>query len=128
MLAADDFPALVEATETIATVPSEILLSMLRTVLFAAAKTADNGRYALEGAQLTFNLTGLRVIATDGHRLRCVECSDITRDEPVTLLLPRHSLPIILKFLSVQPGKVQLHQTDNKIVFQHSTRLLRQTS
>lgn len=123
-LAADDFPALAEATETIATIPSEILLTMLRTVLFATAKTADTGRYALEGAQLSFSPEVLRVVATDGHRLLCVECSDITRDEPITLLLPRHSLPVILKLLSAQPGDVLLRCNDNKIVFQHGTRLL----
>ncbi|MBS1808805.1 MAG: DNA polymerase III subunit beta [Acidobacteria bacterium] len=123
-LAADEFPALAEATETIATIPGEILLAMLRTVVFAASRTADNGRYALEGAQLSFSPAGLRVIATDGHRLLCVERADITRNEPVTLLLPRHSLPIILKLLSVAPGEVQLRRNDNKIVFQHGTRLL----
>lgn len=122
--AADDFPALTDATETIANVPSEILLTMLRTVLFAAAKTADKGRYQLEGAQLTFSPTGLRILATDGHRLLCVERSDITRDETVTLLLPRHSLPIILKLLSLVPGEVQVRQNENKIVLQHGTRLL----
>jgi DNA polymerase III subunit beta len=123
-LAAEEFPALAEATETIATVPSEILLTMLRTGLFAAAKTADNGRYALAGVQLSFSPTGLRVIATDGHRLLCVERTDITRDESVTLLLPRHSLPIILKLLSAGPGEVHLRQTDNQLVFQCGTRLL----
>lgn len=123
-LAADEFPAFAEATETIATIPSEILLTVLRTVLFAAAKTADNGRYQLEGAQLTFSPTGLRVVATDGHRLLCVERADLTRDEPVTLLLPRHSLPTLLKLLSVAPGEVEIRRNDNKIVFQHGTRLL----
>lgn len=122
--ATDEFPALAEATETIATVPSELLLTMLRTVLFAAARTADNGRYALEGAQLSFSPTGLRVVATDGHRLLCVERADITRDDSVTLLLPRPSLPIILKLLSVEPGEVQLRRNENKLVFQHGTRLL----
>ncbi|MBL8206004.1 MAG: DNA polymerase III subunit beta [Blastocatellia bacterium] len=122
--ATDEFPALAEANETIATIPIEILLTMLRTVLFAAARTADNGRYALEGAQLTFSPTGLRVVATDGHRLLCVERSDLTRDDSVILLLPRHSLPLILKFLSVEPGEVQLRRNENKLVFQHGTRLL----
>jgi len=121
---ADDFPALAEATETIASIPSEILLTMLRTVLFAAAKTADNGRYALEGAQLSFSPAGLRIVTTDGHRLLCVERSDLTRHEPVTLLLPRHSLPIILKLLSLEPGEVQVRRNDNKIVLQHGPRLL----
>lgn len=123
-LATDDFPALAEATEKIATIPSEVLLTMLRTVLFATAKTADTGRYALEGAQLSFSPAGLRVVATDGHRLLCVERSDITRDKPIAMLLPRHSLHVILKLLSTQPGDVHLRQTDNKIVFQHGTRLL----
>lgn len=123
-LTADEFPAFAEATETIATIPSEILLTMLRTVLFATAKTADNGRYALEGAQLTFSPAGLRVLATDGHRLLCVEHEDITRNEPITMLLPRHSLPNILKLLSVAPGEVEIHRNDNKLIFQHGTRLL----
>jgi DNA polymerase III sliding clamp (beta) subunit (PCNA family) len=46
------------------------------------------------------------------------------RDETVTLLLPRHSLHVILKLLSVQPGEVHLRQTDNQLIFQHGTRLL----
>lgn len=122
--AADDFPPLTEATETIATVPSEILLTMLRTVLVATAKTATTGRYALEGAELSFSPVGLRVVATDGHRLLCVERSDITRDEPVSLLLPRHSLLVILKLLSGQPGEVHLCRNENQLIFQTGARLL----
>ena len=122
--AADEFPALAEANETIATIPSEILLTMLRTVLFAAAKTVETRRYALAGAQLSFRPEGLRIIATDGHRLLCVERADIMRDEPVMMMLPRHSLQLLLKFLSIKPGEVQLRRSENKLVFQHGTRLL----
>src|SRR5262249_5592478 len=82
------------------------------------------GRYALEGAQLTFSPAGLRVVATDGHRLLCVERSDITLDEPTTLLLPRHSLHVLLKLLSAEPGDVHLRRNDNQLFFQHGTRLL----
>ena len=75
-LAADDFPTLENSAESIATLPSEILLTLLRAALFATAKTADTGRYALEGAQLTLSPAGLRIAATDGHRLLCVERAD----------------------------------------------------
>ncbi len=123
-LASDDFPALENSTESIATLPSEILLTLLRAALFATAKTTDTGRYALEGAQLTLSPAGLRIAATDGHRLLCVERADIRRDEAISLLIPRHSLSVITKILSAYPGEVSLHCDDNHLFFQQDTRLL----
>lgn len=123
-LVADDFPAIETSTEAIATIPSEILVTLLRSVLFATAKTTDSGRYALEGAQLTIGPAGVRIIATNGHRMISIERADVTCDETLTLLIPRHSLQVITKIFGAQTSEVSISRDDNHLFFRQGTRLL----
>jgi DNA polymerase-3 subunit beta len=95
---------------------------MIRLALFAAARNAE-GRYALEGAQLTIGPDGARLIATDGHRLMCVTRRDLIRDEPVTLLIPRHSLHLVSKVF-VAEHDILFSRDEHRLFWRQGGRLL----
>lgn len=120
----DDFPAAPDAEEFTLTMPSRTLATMIRATLFAASKNVQASQYALEGAQLTFGPEGARMIATDGHRLMCVERLDVTQPETISLLIPKASFGVIVKLLDATEGDVRIQPTENSLLFQTDQRRL----
>jgi DNA polymerase III sliding clamp (beta) subunit (PCNA family) len=88
---------------------------LIQSSLFAAQRTGDSGRYAPDSAQLTVGPQGARMIATDGHRLICVERMDVTQDKPITLLIPRTGLSAIAKVLSSSEGEAMIGLNSNRM-------------
>lgn len=122
--APNDFPITPEADEFRLTMPGETLATMIRATLFAASKNANASQYALEGAQFTLGPDGARMVATDGHRLMCVERLDVTQPETISLLIPKASLGIIAKLLDATAGEVQIEPAENSLLFQMGRRRL----
>ncbi|MGE0131520.1 MAG: DNA polymerase III subunit beta [Blastocatellales bacterium] len=113
----DEFPEAPAAAEPFTKIPRDILLKLIQSSLFAAQRNGDSGRYALDTAQLTIGPNGARMIATDGHRLICVERLDITQDKAITLLIPRSSLSAIAKVFSSSEGEVDIGLDLNRLFF-----------
>jgi DNA polymerase-3 subunit beta len=111
----DDFPETPAAAESFTTIPRDVLLRLIQSSLFAAQRTGDSGRYALDAAQLTIGPKGARVIATNGHRLICVERPDVTQEKPITLLIPRNSLSAIAKVLGSSEGDAMIGLNSNRL-------------
>ena len=111
----DEFPEAPTTAELFTTIPCEIMLRLIQSSLFAAQRAGDSGRYALDSAQLTIGPKGARIIATNGHRLICVERADVTQDKPITLLIPRTSLSAITKVLSSSEGEVKIGLSSNRL-------------
>lgn len=122
--APDDFPITPAADEFMVAMPGETLATMIRATLFAASKSANASQYALEGAQLTLGPYGARMVATDGHRLMCVERLDVTQAETISLLIPKASLGIIAKLLDTTASEVQIQLAENRLLFQMGRRRL----
>jgi DNA polymerase III subunit beta len=120
----ENFPVTPQANEFTLAMPSETLASMIRATFFAASKHAQPGQYALEGANFTIDPDGARMVATDGHRMMCVERPDVTHPEAISLLIPKTSLGIIAKLLDVTDGDVQLQPQKNCLFFQTEKRRL----
>jgi len=111
----DDFPEAPAAAESFTPIPRDVLLRLIQSSLFAAQRTGDSGRYALDSAQLTISPKGARMIATDGHRLICVERMDVTQEKPITLLIPRISLSAIAKVLNSSEGEAMIGLNSNRL-------------
>jgi DNA polymerase-3 subunit beta len=111
----DDFPEAPAAAESFTPIPRDVLLRLIQSSLFAAQRTGDSGRYALDSAQLTVGPKGARMIATDGHRLICVERADVTQEKPITLLVLRASLSAIAKVLSSSEGEAMIGLNSNRL-------------
>lgn len=122
--APDDFPITPEADEFTLAMPGETLATMIRATIFAASKNVNGGQYALEGAQFTLGPDGARMVATDGHRLMCVERLDVTQPETISLLIPKASLGVIAKLLDAIAGEVQIQLAENSLLFQMDRRRL----
>jgi DNA polymerase-3 subunit beta len=111
----DDFPDAPAPAESLTPIPREVLLRLIQSSLFAAQRNSDSGRYALDAAQLTVGPKGARMIATDGHRLICVERMDVTQEKPITMLVPRTSLSAIAKVLSSSEGEGMISLDSNRL-------------
>jgi DNA polymerase III subunit beta len=111
----DDFPEAPAAAESFTPIPRDVLLKFIQSSLFAAQRTGDSGRYALDSAQLTAGPKGARMIATDGHRLICVERTDVTQEKPITMLIPRTSLSAIAKVLSSSEGEAMIGLNSDRL-------------
>jgi DNA polymerase III subunit beta len=111
----DDFPEAPADAESFTPIPRDVLLRLIQSSLFAAQRTGDSGRYAPDSAQLTVGPQGARMIATDGHRLICVERMDVTQDKPITLLIPRTGLSAIAKVLSSSEGEAMIGLNSNRM-------------
>ncbi len=120
----DEFPEALAAAESYTTIPRDILLRLIQSSFFAAQRNGDSGRYALDTAQLAIGLKGARMIATDGHRLVCVERMDVTQDKPITLLIPRTSLSAIAKVIGSSEGEVNISLDSNRLFFGVGARRL----
>jgi DNA polymerase III subunit beta len=115
VISPDDFPEAPAAAESFTTIPRDVLLRLIQSSLFAAQRTGDSGHYALDAAQLTIGPKGARIIATNGHRLICVERPDATQEKPITLLIPRTSLSAIAKVLVSSEGDAMIGLSSNRL-------------
>jgi len=120
----DDFPELPAEAQFITAVPGEVLLTMIRTAIFSAQKNSSAGRYALEGAQLTIGPDGIRLIATDGFRLISLQRSDVTRDEEIALLIPRHSLSTVVRVFNQINNEIRIGLDGSHLFFQQGAQQL----
>lgn len=120
----NEFPDAPVTAEPLMTIPCAIMLRFIQSSLFAAERKGDSGRYALDTAQLSVGPEGARIIATNGHRLICVERMDVTQDNPITLLIPRACLSAIAKFLSSSDGEVSIGLNSTRLFFGASKRSL----
>jgi DNA polymerase III subunit beta len=120
----ENFPVTPQAEEFTLTLPGDTLAAMIRATFFAASKNAHPGNFSLEGANLTIAPEGARMVATDGSRLMCVERTDVTYPETISILIPKTSLGIMAKLLEITPGEVRLQPTENGLYLQTENRWL----
>jgi len=111
----DDFPEAPAAADSFTPIPRDVLLRLIQSSLFAAQRSGDSGRYALDSAQLIVGPKGARMIATDGHRLICVEMTDVTQEKTITMLVPRTSLSAIAKVLASSEGEAMIGLNSNRL-------------
>jgi len=120
-----DFPSLAEPPKEPTTViPGGILKEMIRKTSFAI--TADDSRYFLNGARLEIRPDGLRMIATDGHRLAYISVAVETgvKGEPLSVTVPKKTLLELVKILGETDGEVEFSQSENHLFFRVQERLL----
>jgi DNA polymerase-3 subunit beta len=120
----DEFPESPSGGKFIAAIPGEILLTMIRSTIFAASRDRDSGRYVLDGARLCIGPDGIQMVATNGHRLSCFERTDVTSDEDFTLLIPRTSLNAITKVFAGSDQEISVGLDANRLFFTQGARRL----
>src|SRR5215472_17492501 len=70
-MAKDNFPAIPDFPHPVATIPSNILSTLIARTAFAISN--EESRYTLNGALLILKPDSIAMVATDGHRLALAE-------------------------------------------------------
>lgn len=113
----EDFPRLAEGAAALAdlTLPQSALRSLLLHVQYAMAQ--QDIRYYLNGLLLVLEPDGLRVVATDGHRLAYIAhelAGPAARQE---VILPRKAVLELVKLLNDSDEPVKLELLQNQVRF-----------
>lgn len=121
-LHADDFPNVPKAKESVAQIPSDALLTMIERTRFALSKVES--QYTLSGAKFILKQKGVRMVATDGHRLALVDNRAIKNDAEFDCLIPQNTLGALVRLAVVHEGAIGIVVDDNHIQFEVGARTL----
>lgn len=122
-LGKENFPEVNSYIGHFAAIPASLLNVFITRTAFAI--TNEESRYALNGAKFELSNTGIRMVATDGHRLSFIEKVDKFYDgERVDVIIPRKTLAELAKLSSEVNGVLEFAKDDNHLYFKVENRLL----
>jgi DNA polymerase III subunit beta len=118
-----NFPEIPVFKNTVAHLPADIFRTFITRTIFAA--TNEESRYALNGAKFELSPEGLRMVATDGHRLSFIEKSGtFTEDLKVEAIIPKKTLTELIKLSSETEETSEFGKDENHLFFKFGKRLL----
>ena len=121
-LPAEDFPAVVPtAPPNWVSVDGKVLKEMLAQTAFAISH--DESRYALNGVLLSIQPTGIRLVATDGHRLAMASRALAGGGSSGLGIVPRKAVQEVLRVLGVGE-EVQVGLVENQFILKMPNFLL----
>jgi DNA polymerase-3 subunit beta len=121
-LSKDNFPEVKEFDGPFAPIPSDLVRTFIARTIFAI--TNEESRYALNGAKMELSAKGIRMVATDGHRLSFIEKQSDMGDLSLDVLIPKKTLTELSR-LCVETGEpVEVGPGDNHLHFRVEKRLL----
>lgn len=114
-LSAADFPSVDAIEDGLSlTVPQSVLKILIEKTHFAMAQ--QDVRYYLNGLMVEISEKGLRVVATDGHRLAmCDGPSDIKSEEIQQVIIPRKGIQELARLLDEGSGDITLKIGSNHV-------------
>jgi len=125
-MAKDNYPALPVAPRELASLPANVLSTLIQRTIFAIS--TEESRYTLNGGLLLLKPQSATMVATDGHRLALIE-----RDVEVPglknelrILIPKKAMGELIRLLGEAEGElpVKLAQDDSHLFFSLGERLL----
>lgn len=103
--------------------PAELFRTFITRTIFAA--TNEESRYALNGAKFELSNEGLRMVATDGHRLSFIEKKgEFIRDLKVEAIIPKKTLTELIKLSAETEETVEFGKDENHLFFKLGKRVL----
>jgi len=117
-LSAEDFPRLAKApgATTKVNIPQKAFKSLLLLVQYAMAQ--QDIRYYLNGMLLVLDADGLKVVATDGHRLAFASTSVANNAGALEVILPRKAVQELVKLLGDTEEDLSLELTPTQVKMQ----------
>jgi DNA polymerase III subunit beta len=125
-LARDDFPRLPSAPKPLAQLDTGLLADCVEKTSFAISQ--DESRYVINGALLNLKSDGIKMVATDGHRLamtdRKVAIPGLKED--FSLLIPRKALALLARLAmeGMEPATVEISRDKSYLFFSTGSRLV----
>jgi DNA polymerase-3 subunit beta len=122
-LGKDVFPIVNQFDGPFVSLPAALLSTFIARTVFAI--TNEESRYALNGAKFELSTEGVRMVATDGHRLSFIEKKDkFFQGEKVDVLIPRKTLSELSKLSAEANCVVEFGKDDNHLYFKVENRLM----
>ena len=122
-LGKDNFPEVKTFDAPTVPLPASLLVTFISRTVFAI--TNEESRYALNGAKFEVSDEGVRMIATDGHRLSFIQKQDkFYEGEKIDVLIPRKTLNELARLSAESDGTVEFGKDDNHLYFKVGKRLL----
>ncbi len=115
ILDAKDYPS-IEATDIQVelTLPVQVLKRLIEKTQFAMAQ--QDVRYYLNGMLFELDSSGIRTVATDGHRLATARHDmEIELPEALQIILPRKGVIELARLLNVDQEEVKLEISSNHL-------------
>lgn len=118
-----NYPEIPELKAVMANFPADVFQTFISRAIFAV--TNEESRYALNGAKFELSAKGLRMIATDGHRLSFVEKLGKFSDSLVVdTIIPKKTLTELLKLSGDTEDTIEFGKDENHLFFKAGKRLL----
>lgn len=119
----DNFPEVNSFAGPFVSFPALVLNTFIARTVFAI--TNEESRYALNGAKFELSNAGIRMIATDGHRLSFIEKIDnFYEGDKVDVLIPRKTLSELTKLSTEANSMLEFGKDANHLYFKVNKRLL----
>lgn len=118
-----NFPEIPAFQKPLGHLPANLFRTFITRTIFAA--TNEESRYALNGAKFELSNAGLRMVATDGHRLSFIEKKgDFVGDLKVETIIPKKTLTELAKLSSETEETVEFGKDENHLFFKLGKRIL----
>ncbi len=117
-----DLPSTPKFKEAMAQLPSNIVAQMIERTRFCI--TQEESRYTLSGAKFILRKKGVRMVATDGHRLALIDNRAVRSEHELDVLIPKNALAAISRLASAHEGAVGVACDDNHVYFEIGARTL----
>jgi DNA polymerase III subunit beta len=121
-LTKDNFPEIKTFDGTYWEIPSNLVRTFINRTIFAI--TTEESRYALNGAKVEISGKGIRMVATDGHRLSFIEKQADFGDAKLDVLIPKKTLAELARLCGETDDAVEIASGDNHLFFKVGKRLL----
>src|SRR5262249_3786115 len=107
----DNFPEIKTFDGTFWLFPSELIRTFITRTIFAI--TTEESRYSLNGAKLELSGKGIRMVATDGHRLSFIEKQAEFGDSRLDVLIPKKTLTELSRLCAETGEPIEIGNGDN---------------
>jgi len=122
-LSKDNFPEFQEFKRPFANLSADLFRTFISRTIFAI--TNEESRYALNGAKFEVSGNGVRMIATDGHRLSFIEKRErIDEGIKIDVIIPKKTLSELGKLSAETEESIELGKDENHLFFRVGKRLL----
>jgi DNA polymerase III subunit beta len=121
-LTKDNFPEIKTFDGIFWSFPSDVIRTFISRTIFAI--TTEESRYALNGAKVEISGKGIRMVATDGHRLSFIEKQGEFGDAKLDVLIPKKTLAELARLCGETDDTVEIASGDNHLFFKVGRRLL----
>ena len=117
-----DLPSTPKFKEAAAQLPADVVAQMIERTRFCI--TQEESRYTLSGAKFILRKKGVRMVATDGHRLALIDNRAVRSASEFDVLIPKQALAAVARLAALHEGAVGMQCDENHVYFEVGARYL----